>query len=172
MALTVGTDTYLTVEDATAYVTAHYPTTHERAIAWAALSDGDKEINLRRAAQIIDRQPFVGIKAVSNQAMAFPRAILTDYSRRDLPILNTHFDSDWLVQSETPAEIGYAQTEIALVGATGAPKRLELQQQGVTSFSLGKLSESYGGGSGASRLLSYEAKELLAPYIAGSVRIA
>jgi hypothetical protein len=170
MALTVGTDTYISVTDASTYVTDHYITTEATAVAWAALSDGNKAIVLRRAYTTLDRQPFVGIKAVSTQTQEFPRAILSDLHRRDLPVLNVAFSSDWYVQTSVPDVVKYAQVEIALQLAVGTPKRVELQRQGVKSFSLGKLSENYGGGT-QNRIISQEARELLAPYLAGSVAI-
>ena len=170
MAITVNTDTYISLADAETYISGQYISTDAKYTAWDALSDGDKEILLKRAAKIIDRQPLVGIPATATQAMEFPRAIYTDYKRRDLPILTTHFDSDWYIQTETPDEVKHAQVEIALQEATGNPKRVELQQQGVKSFSLGKLSESYGSGSN-NAIVSHEARELLKPYLAGSVSI-
>ena len=171
MAITVNTDTYISLADAETYVSGQYISTDAKYTAWDALSDGDKEILLKRAAKLIDRQPLIGIKAASTQTMEFPRAIYTEYKRRDLPILTTHFDSDWYIQTETPDAVKHAQVEIALTATQDSPKRIELQRQGVKSFSLGKLSESYGSGSDV-RILSQEARELLMPYLAGSVSIA
>lgn len=170
MALTVDTDSYITLAAAETYISENYLSTETKRVAWALLSDANKEILLRRAAKLIDRQPLVGIKAVDSQTMEFPRAIYTDYNRRDLPIITTHFDSDWYVQTETPAEVKYAQVEIALTSTVATPKRVELQQQGVKSFSLGKLSESYGAGQ-KNIIVSQEAREYLKPYLAGSVAI-
>jgi hypothetical protein len=170
MSITVGTDTYISLADAETYVAGQYISTDSKYTAWDALSDDDKEILLKRATKLIDRQPLVGIKAVDSQTLEFPRAIQTDYNRRDLPIVHTYFSSDWYVQTETPDEVKNAQVEIALQYADGVPKRVELQQQGVKSFSLGKLSESYGAGS-EHRIISTEAKELLRPYLAGGVPI-
>ena len=170
MALTIGTDSYISLAAAETYITENYISTETKPIAWALLTNANKEILLRRAAKLIDRQPLVGIKAGSTQAMEFPRAIYTDYKRRDLPIITTHFDSDWYVQTETPDAVKYAQVEIALTATAATPKRVELQQQGVKSFSLGKLSESYGSGQ-QNAIVSQEAKEYLKPYLVGSVGI-
>lgn len=170
MALTVDTDSYISLADAETYISENYLSTETKRVAWALLTDTNKEILLRRAARLIDRQPLVGLKAVDSQAMEFPRAIYTDYKRRDLPIITTHFDSDWYVQTETPDAVKYAQVEIAITATQAAPKRVELQQQGVKSFSLGKLSESYGAGQ-QNIMVSQEAREYLKPYLAGSVSI-
>ena len=170
MAITVDTDTYISLADAETYTAENYLYTDRKRVEWNKLLDNEKEILLRRAAKVIDRQPLIGIKAVSTQDMEFPRAIHTDYKRRDLPILNTHFYSDWYIQTETPDAVKHAQVEIALTATQDAPKRVELQRQGVKSFSLGKLSESYGSGSN-NAIVSHEARELLKPYLAGSVSI-
>lgn len=147
-------DSYITVSDATTYVTDHYTSTDNKATAWIALEDVDREIYLRRAAQIIDSQPIVGIKADPLQPMAFPR------------ITQARNGAAYV---DTPEAVKHAQVEIALQLVVGVPKRVELQRQGVQSFSVGKLSENYG--AGKSSPLPYEAQELLRPYLVGSVPI-
>jgi len=170
MTLTVDTDTYITQADAITYIEEHYVSTDVKRIAWEALSSNDKDIYLRKGAQTIDRNPLVGVKATSTQTMEFPRAIYTDnayYSE----IVNTNlfYGKHWYVQTETPNEVKYAQVEIAIDITDGISDRIALQREGVKSFSLGKLSESYG--SGKMNTIPYEAKELLAPYLLGGARI-
>lgn len=169
MALIVGTDSYLLLADADAYLSAHYATTDPLMIAWTALTDANCEAYLRKACQQIDRQPLVGFKAVSTQALAFPRTIYSEYGPAYVNSAYIPYGDNWYVQSSVPAEVLNAQCEIALSLASGISERVELQRQGVKSFSLGKLSETYSGTQ--NRVVSQEAKELLAPYLAGSVRI-
>lgn len=71
MSLTIGTDSYVTVEGADAYVTENYLDTDSKAVAWAALSTAKKEIMLRRAARQVDLVPYPGQR--TGQAMAWPR---------------------------------------------------------------------------------------------------
>lgn len=52
----------------------------------------------------------------------------------------------------------------------GNSQRRRLQEEGVQAFSLGNMSESYMPGAGKG-LLSVMAKELLRPWLAGSVMI-
>ena len=52
----------------------------------------------------------------------------------------------------------------------GNSQRRKLQQEGVQSFSLGNMSETYTPGAGRG-LLSQEAKELLKPWLIGAVMI-
>jgi hypothetical protein len=173
MAITVGTDTYISVADATTYISENYFATEDKYIAWAALSAGDKEISLRRACRKIDRQRFQGLKAVSTQALEFPRAIKTDYWLSDYPTLNIYYDSGYVVQSEVPDSVKYAQIEEAVSMVSGTSDRVKLQKEGVTSFSIGNLSESYSSGKSSENysLVSEEAKELLKVWILRSVPI-
>lgn len=166
--LTVGTDTYISQADATAYVIAHYVSTDPRAIAWAALSSDNKDAHLRKAAQTVDRQPVVGIKALSTQTMQFPRAIFTNTGAYQLTASHS-LGSGWYIQPEVPADVKAAQVEIALELSVGISTRTDLQRQGVKSFSLGKLSENYG--SGKANALPYEARELMAAYLLGGAAI-
>ena len=50
----------------------------------------------------------------------------------------------------------------------GNSQRRKLQQEGVQSFTLGNMSETYAPGAG---LISQEAKELLRPWLLGGVNI-
>ena len=169
MALVVGTDTYISQADASTYVTEHYATTEIKAVAWNALTSDNKDAYLRKATQTIDRQPLVGIKALTTQTLEFPRAIYTTVSSYGVNTNALLYGDNWYVQSAVPSAVTSAQVEIALALAAGISKRVDLQRQGVKSFSVGNLSESYGGGK--LNALPYEAKELLQPYIAGGVPI-
>jgi hypothetical protein len=171
MAITVGTDTYISVDDADAYVDAHYVSTHAKSIAWEMLKDADKEIYLRNAARTIDRQPLIGQKATT-QTMEFPRAIYIGLSAGyDVHTTALIYGADWYVESEVTDEVKYAQVEIALTECAGLSARQEMMRDGVKSFSIGNLSENYGSGA-RSKIVSTEANEYLAKYLAGSVRIA
>ena len=117
--------------------------------AWAEASDADKEKALATATKAIDRMPLIGRKAVSEQTLAFPR----------------HPDT------EVPVAVKDACCEEALaILKSGNSQRRKLQQEGVQSFTLGNMSETYV--AGASRgLLSQEARELLRPWLLGAVMI-
>lgn len=168
MALVVGTDTYISVTDASTYLAANYVSTDAKLTAWTALSSTDKEVLLRKATRIIEQQKIVGFKAYTTQTLAFPRAIWTDIVPNDLPVPSQELYGHWYIQPVVPDAVKYAECEIA-IDLVSPSTRKELQRQGVKSFSLGSLSESYGNGSINS--LPYEARQLLQPYIAGSVAI-
>lgn len=148
------TTAYVTAEEATAYFA-----TRLHAEAWAALSADDKPKALGMATRVIDRQLLKGRKTDSAQALAFPR----------------------YPDTEVPETVKDACCEEALaLLERGDNQRRKLQAEGVTSITIGSLSETYaqgagGGGSGGGAagrgLLSLEARELLSPWLLGAVNI-
>jgi hypothetical protein len=117
---------------------------------WGETSDADKEKALRQATKEIDRQLLKGRKATDTQELAFPR----------------------YPDTEVPEAVKEACCEIALaLLGRGNSQRRKLQQEGVQSFSLGNMSETYTPGAGRG-LLSQEAKDLLRPWLLGSVNIS
>ena len=117
--------------------------------AWAEASDADKEKALAMATREIDQQPLKGRKTETSQTLAFPR----------------------YPDSEVPEAVKDACCEVALaLLERGNDQRRKLQQEGVQSFTLGNMSETYVAGAGRG-LISKEAKELLKPWLLGSVFI-
>ena len=169
MALIIGTDSYATAAECATYLAANYITTDAKLIAWNLLSADNKDVLLRQAAKLIDRQPLQGYKYLSTQTMEFPRYIYTESNYDDdylHPLLRKNgFYSDGSV----PQAVKDAQCEIAISMISGTSERAEMQRQGVKSFSLGSLSESYTGNHNA--IPSYEAKQLLQPYLGGGFRV-
>ncbi len=116
---------------------------------WGETSDADKEKALRQATKEIDRQPLKGRKTDTAQTLAFPR----------------HPDT------EVPVAVKDACCEVALALLERSnSQRRKLQQEGVQSFTLGNMSETYAPGAGRG-LLSQEAKDLLKPWLLGAVMI-
>lgn len=148
--VTVGTNSYISVTDANTYFGERYG-----GDAWTSLSSTLKEQALITATRKIDRLPIRGRKYLDSefQPLAFPR----------------DFDEDGIVHERVKqacCEEAFALTKTEL------QKRKELQQQGVKSFSLGKLSESYQGNSfSGNSLLSLEAIDLLNSWLMGAVKI-
>lgn len=135
---------YCTIEEANAYFSGRL-----HAESWAGATETDKEKALKQATKAIDRLPLKGRKADTTQALAFPR----------------HPDT------EVPEAVKEACCEEALALLEhGNSQRRKLQQEGVQSFTLGNMSETYAAGAGKG-LLSQEAKELLRPWLLGAVNI-
>ena len=117
--------------------------------AWTEASDADKEKALAMATKAIDRQRLNGRKTNPSQPLAFPR----------------------YPDAEIPQNVKEACCEEALaILERGNSQRRKLQQEGVQSFSIGNLSETFAAGAGRG-MLSQEAKELLQPWLIGAVTI-
>jgi len=135
---------YCTIEEANEYFSGRL-----HAESWGQADDSTKEKALKQATKTIDRQPLKGRKATDEQELAFPR----------------------YPDTEVPEAVKEACCEIALaLLERGNSQRRKLQQEGVQSFSLGNMSETYAAGAGKG-LLSQEAKELLRPWLLGGVFI-
>lgn len=146
--LTVGTDSYVTIEEADEIVRLLSESPQAKD-GWFNLSDSDKECKLRNACYRLDSMRFGSFKHSISQELQFPRG--TD--------------------STVPERIKQAQVLEAMQSLdTAAARRRELQDQGVKSVSIGNTSESYSDGSLASygTLTSREAYTLLKPYLLGS----
>jgi len=117
--------------------------------SWGQEDASTKEKALKQATRAIDRQLLKGRKTNPEQELAFPR----------------HPDT------EIPEAVKEACCEEALaLLERGNSQRHKLQQEGVQSFTLGNMSETYVAGAGRG-LLSQEAKELLRLWLLGSVFI-
>lgn len=171
MALIIGTDTYISQADATSYVNTHYIASDAKRVAWAALASDDKDVLLRKATQIIDSTPVVGAKVIETQLLAFPRAIYTQYMTT-LKSSGSYIysNNNIYIQTEVPLEIKQAQCELAISLINGLSDRQILQKQGVKSFSLSKLSETYNG-SKSTLMISSEAQDLMSAFLIGGASI-
>ena len=149
-------------ETTTAYVTKEeaeiYFTSRLHVDPWLDASDSDKQAALAMATRAIDRLTLKGRKAALGQSLAFPR----------------HPDTD------VPVAVKDACCEEALaLMERGDSQRRKLQAEGVISTTVGSVSETYASVMGVGGrvvaidryLLSQEAKELLRPWLLGSVNI-
>ena len=142
--ITVGENSYIDIAGANEYFAGRL-----HAEVWEQADESTKEKALRQATKTIDRQLLRGRKTNPEQELAFPR----------------HPDT------EIPAAVKEACCEEALAMLErGNSQRRRLQQEGVQSFTLGNMSESYAAGAGKG-LLSQEAKELLRPWLLGAVNV-
>lgn len=111
---------YATVAQADKYVRDYYSSGDSARLAWEALTDTDKLVSLNRAEQTIDHLPIKGKPGVEGKA--FPR-----YPETTIPVEATN-----------------ATIELAVRSLDGeAKERYELRRQGVRSYKIGDLSESF-----------------------------
>lgn len=146
--LTVGTNTYGTLEEANTYFSDSL-----NSQKWFDLAYTVRIKALITATRRIDSLTFKGKKSIYSQPLSFPR----NYS-----------------SEEIPPEVKKATFEEALetVGEMLSPdERVKLQKLGVTRVSFGDASETYNGSASTRKLLSQEALNLLKPHIISIVRI-
>lgn len=140
----IGENSYIDIEGANEYFAGRL-----HAESWTGADDSTKEAALKQATRTIGRLLLKGRKVDEDQKLAFPR-----------------YPDD-----EVPKAVKEACCEEALaLLERGNNQRRKLQQEGVQSFTLGSMSETYAPGGGRG-LLSQTAKELLKPWLLGSVFI-
>lgn len=176
MGIVVGTDSYVTVHEATEYINTHYTATDAQRTAWGALEEADKEVFLRRATQEIDSLPFRGVKRAYSQPLAFPRC----YD------VNAYFDADGNVVSrdtyndpdadKVPQSVMDAQCEEALelASPSASSQTRDALNGPVKSYSIGHMSETFkdaAAGSVEVILASAEAQAFIRPFTGGGYAV-
>lgn len=143
-------NSYVTVEEADSYF-ANTLQSEE----WNKYDTPTKEKALITATRQIDRLPFSSRKLDLYQNLEFPRV-----------------STNLAFTNGIPDAVIYATCEQALFLLKGGSKRQELQQQGVKSYSLGDLSETFADNlSPVEKTICPEALSYLRKYLLGSVAI-
>ena len=139
---------YATVSQANEYVEQYYSSTNPLRVAWEGLGDKDRQVLLNRAEQTIDSLPLKGCPLESGKA--FPRAPFQEVSLERAKV---------------------ATVELALQSLDEeANERYKLQQQGVRSYKIGDLSETFGDSNPLSIAASI-ASTYLADWFGGGYKI-
>lgn len=113
---------YATLEQADAYVINYYSSSSDIRVAWDALSDEDKIVMLNRAELIIDLLPLKGEPV--DEEKAFPRNPKPELSLKR-------------VQNAT------IELALQMNGDIETQDKLNLRAQGVKSYKIGDLSETF-----------------------------
>jgi hypothetical protein len=150
----VAIASYVQTADATTYFA-----TRLYATGWTAAASGDKDNALIMATITIDSLPYKGQKVTPGARPAFPRYI---------PLARGGY---YLVEDDDDVLAAAVCEEALEILVNGASKRLILQNQGVTSFTIDNLSEAYESRSEVPRLTSARARLLLHSYLAHGVPI-
>jgi len=145
LSLTVGTNTYISLADAETYMEKVYDPDG----LWAAATDAVKNNLLAQATIDIDSEHWRYAKTDDDQTLEFPRAGETT--------IETKVANACVEQALYRLRIG-----------SEATARADLQAQGVTSFRLGDLSETYGGGGGSVELCGRVRRLMAEWWIAGA----
>ena len=173
---TAVSDSYiLTIEDLETRLTSD---PRPAAIALLAADSASQTWYLQKATAIIDRLYLKG----STYYLIDQVDPATGYQSRMFPRVINGRVCNWDYEANVelvPEEVMKATVEEAIalydfyVSSPGDQKRRKLQDQGVKSFSVGKLSESYGNMSTSAKwkgMHSQEAYDFMKQYIAGAVR--
>ncbi|WP_342235238.1 DnaT-like ssDNA-binding protein [Inquilinus sp. OTU3971] len=156
MTVTVGTNSYISAADATAYFADRL-----YAAEWTAASSGDKDKALIMAARQIDRLAFLGQIATAGQAMAWPRTGVTDREGRTIS------------STTVPQAVKDAQCEVALATLRDDPTADD-GNRNVRRLKAGSVELEYSGAA-PTRVLPDIAASILAPFLeansAHSVRL-
>jgi hypothetical protein len=181
MALVVGTDSYVTIEEANTYIANHYVSTNAQRIAWVALSDADKEIYLRNSIVELERLQYRGQRYqwATVQPLAFPRVYIGQEIERLFSDNYYYHNNNFLINQTTPTvpnEIKNAQIEEALelASPTTDSEIAETYSGNIKSYSIGHLSETYATGdrnSLQSIIKSSKAQQLLRKYTNGGYHV-
>ncbi|RUM43008.1 MAG: hypothetical protein DSY80_06265 [Desulfocapsa sp.] len=182
MTITVGTDTYATIAEADAFITAHFVSMDAQLIAWNLLSDADKEVYLRNATIGLERLRFSGAKYDNDQSLFFPRVVYNPLPNRRHGDYYTADQTELTYRPEdtptVPDEIKNAQICEALETASPSSDTddfvnfigaLKAERVGNVSVTYGKTS---GGNRGqvASVIKSRKAQDYLLPFVGGGYR--
>lgn len=155
---------YLTLAEADEYFTNHL-----QRDSWFNFLPDERSRALTEATRIIDSLPYAGRVANLGQPHAFPRAFPAPFFFPSSDQILQLSPLPYYVQSAVPQRVIDACCELALhlLTSQNDPRR-QLQEAGVTRFTLGELTEEYGP-TGLKQLLGPAAYRLLKPYLAGSV---
>lgn len=112
MILTVGENTYVTLEEADSTITESKRAYHPLRVAWTVLDSNEKAQLLSRSAKEIDTLNFIGRKFNFTQKMAFPRirSGSTPFILSHNPLYVMHNED----ASQIPDVVKQAQVENAL----------------------------------------------------------
>jgi hypothetical protein len=148
--------------------------------SWTAATTPNKIIAIQMATSAIDRLDYSGLKYLDTQARQFPRKYLLDPNETSpwgniINVDNYNYTYESLTVPDSVL-LACALEALALIeyyATITAAKRKTLQDQGVKSYSIGPLSETFGGSGSAliGDLKSAEAYGLLEKYIENSVLI-
>lgn len=159
--LEIGVDSYVTVAEADAYSASHYLSTDKVRLEWEKLSTEDKEVILRQSCLEMDALPYVGRKVSETQTLAFPR-------------MKYGYCMDGVDPYVAKAQVEQALSKMDTTQA----KRKKLQKEGVKSYSIGDLSETYSDAvvsgfavASAKQTLCEKSRNYLSDWLRGGYRV-
>jgi hypothetical protein len=151
--LQVNVDSYVSLDDAEAYVKDYFKTNSPERVAWEGASADDKVISLRMSCQALNNLRYKGQKAIGGQPLAFPRTYssypgivyLPYYSQsRDSTLLGSVSGGDDGIKNARKAQMVNALAGLALPTEVIADVT-DRTIKGIRSKRAGSITETYDG---------------------------
>ena len=150
MALNIGVDSYVTLEEAENLISNNHLSTSELRLKWDELDNSDKEVLLRTSCRDINNLKFNGRRAKVGQLLEFPRVLQfpVGYGYR---LFIGQFQDNGLIDGEGADDGGLqaakeAQVENAIYHAfvdDDVNTQLGINIKGITSKKAGPIAETY-----------------------------
>ena len=151
--LTVGVDTFISVEEADKYVSENFADKVDFAEKWNALTTEQKEACLRRNTRVLNRLRFVGREVELSQPLKFPRVNNVGVGGYIyIPYISQFYDNQHIGSGGNP----YDNNGMAAIGRATALNALyevyygdDIQEaigagiKGISSKKIGHVAESY-----------------------------
>lgn len=150
MALEVGVNSYVTLEEADAIVADSFMSSNELAVNWSTLSDNDKSAVLNKSRQSIDNLKLDGRRKTTSQRLEFPR-VKSSLVGVGYRLFVSQYEDNSLVSGGS-ADGGLEQAKRAqVINAVYAAfldkdsvAQLKRNVAGLTSKKAGPIAETYG----------------------------
>ena len=181
--LTVGVDTYISLEDAEILIEKTSLSSDPAYKKWTELTNADKEVLLRNSCRSIDNMKFNGRRAKVGQLLEFPRVDVRPCGLGVRIWVGQLFDNG-LIEGDTTGDGGLslvkeAQCVNAVMASlynNEATNQVGVTIQGITSKKAGPIAETYGrrndtnlsAGDAMAGIFSPKVYSLLTPWLAES----
>ena len=155
--LIVGENTYVTIEEATAYIEDHYSERDILRVHWTVCPEEYKTMYLLRALEEIEALPFVGRKTIFTNRLQFPRTLQNAplYIMRSPIYLMYNYDT-----FKIPPQVKCAQIENVIDGLIRASYRPT--KRAMVLYALGLVPDVQ---QRTGRLSSVKAERYLKPFL-------
>lgn len=148
--LTVGVDSYVTLEEADTFIKNNMLSSDETLQKWVTLEDNDKEVLLRNSCRDINALKFDGRRQVPGQLLEFPRVTAT-VSGIGVRLFYGQFYDNGLYSGGSSIDGGLEavkQAQVINAAYAGlyndiAVTQVGLNIQGLTSKKAGPIQETY-----------------------------
>ena len=149
MALTVGVDSYVSLEDAETLAANTMLSSDKAYKFWSELSDSDKEVLLRNSCRSIDNLKFDGRRQKASQVLEFPRVHQMPSGLGYRLYIGQLYDNGLYSSQDGDGGISLVrQAQVINAVYAGyynelAEKQIAINIQGLTSRKTGPISETY-----------------------------